>query len=46
MKKWKMALRNLNANQEDQQFVTLIRVFQTKQRHPWTEERPTCHITP
>jgi len=46
MNKWKMALRNLNANQKDQQFVTPIKISQTKQIHPWTEERPTGHITP
>jgi hypothetical protein len=26
--------RNLSVGQEDQQFVTFIKVFQTKQRHP------------
>lgn len=30
---------NLNANKVDQQFETPIRVFQTKQKHLWIEER-------
>jgi hypothetical protein len=34
---------NLSANQIDQHFVTLRKVFQSKQRHLWTKETPTCH---
>jgi adenine-specific DNA methylase len=38
--------KNLNANKEDQQFVTPRKVFQTKHKHPWIEVKPTSHITP
>ncbi len=38
-------IKNLSANQIDQQFITPRRVFQSKQKHPWIEEKPTSHIT-
>jgi hypothetical protein len=37
---------NLNADQEDQQFVTLKRVFQSKHKHLWIEKRPISHKMP
>jgi hypothetical protein len=37
---------NLNANQEDQQFVTLTRVSQIEQRHPCTKAKLLGPLTP
>ncbi len=34
---------NLSADQIDQQFVTFRKVFQSKQKHLWTEERLAGH---
>ncbi len=36
---------NLSANQEDQQFVTPRKKFQSKQKHPWIEKRTIGHKT-
>jgi hypothetical protein len=35
---------NLNEYKLDRQFEILRRVLQTKQRHPWIEERHVGHI--
>jgi hypothetical protein len=37
---------NLSADKIDQQFLTLIKVYQFEQRHMWTEKRLASHITP
>jgi hypothetical protein len=35
----------LSVDQEDQQFITLRRVSQSKHKHPWTKERHVSHKT-
>ncbi len=37
---------NLSAYKVDWQFVTPKIVYQLEQRHPWIEDKPTCHKTP
>jgi hypothetical protein len=36
---------NLNANQEDQQFVTSRKVSESEHRHMWIKEKLTSHKT-
>ncbi len=38
--------KNLSANQINQQFITPRKVSQSKQRHPWIEERLASHKMP